>query len=157
MAQARGGLAWLVASGFGSGLAPVAPGTAGSLVALGGAALLLQGPGWALPAAVVLSLLGGLWAIPRAGVAGDPGWVVIDEFAGQWMALLPLLAAPGPSLGGMAAGFALFRLFDIAKPGPIGWADRLPGAFGVMADDVLAGLAAAFVLVALRLQWPAWF
>jgi phosphatidylglycerophosphatase A len=76
---------------------------------------------------------------------------VIDEFAGQWIALLPL-AAPSPL--GLLLAFALFRLFDIAKPGPIDAAQRLPGATGVMADDILAGLAAAAIVWAARTWWP---
>lgn len=147
-------LAWLIASGFGAGLSPVAPGTAGSLAALALAVPMLQAPWFVLPLAILASLLGGMWAIPRAGGSDDPGWVVIDEVAGQWIALLPLLAAPHIAWPGLALGFALFRLFDITKPGPIGWADRQPGAIGVMADDVLAGAAALLVLLAINAQWP---
>ena len=85
----------------------------------------------------------GLWAIPRAGGEADPGWVVIDEVAGMWVAMLPLSRpAPLPVL----AAFGLFRLFDIAKPGMIGRVDRVPGRLGVMGDDLLAGAAAAGVL-----------
>ena len=73
---------------------------------------------------------------------------MIDEVAGQWIAMLALRSMHWP---GVLAAFALFRLFDITKPGPIGWADRQPGAFGIMADDVLAGAAAAIVLR--TLQW----
>jgi phosphatidylglycerophosphatase A len=69
--------------------------------------------------------------------------VVIDEFAGQWIALLPL---SHPSPLGLLAAFVLFRLLDITKPGPIGWADRQHGPLGVMADDVIAGGIAAVVL-----------
>jgi phosphatidylglycerophosphatase A len=141
----------LIASGLGSGFAPRAPGTAGSLLALVAGAGLLLLPGWVLPAACLAAVLAGLWAIPRAGGSDDPGWVVIDEVAGQWLALLPL-AAPTPL--GLLAAFALFRLFDITKPGPIGWADRQHGAFGVMADDVLAGLAAALLLFAAQRALP---
>jgi phosphatidylglycerophosphatase A len=73
----------------------------------------------------------------------DPGWIVVDEIAGQMIALLALHKI---SLIGVALAFALFRLFDISKPGPIGWADRQGGAAGIMADDLLAGVAAALVL-----------
>ena len=136
-------LARLLASGLGTGLSPKAPGTAGSLAALlAGAGLLLM-PAWVLPAAIVAVTLLGLWAIPRAGGAEDPGWVVIDEFAGQWIALLPLAR---PSLPGLITAFVLFRVLDITKPGPVGWADRRHGAIGVMADDVIAGAIAALIL-----------
>ena len=147
-------LAWWIASGFGSGSAPKAPGTAGSLVGLAiGAALLPFSP-MLVAAAILIACSAGLWSIRAAtGQAllgdseadhADPGWIVIDEIAGQMIALLAL---PKLSLVGAALAFALFRLFDIAKPGPIGWADRQGGAVGIMADDVVAGLAAALVLV----------
>jgi phosphatidylglycerophosphatase A len=145
-------LARLIASGFGSGYCPKAPGTAGSLLALAAGAGMLALPPWVLPVAICLSIIAGLWAIGPAGGTEDPGWVVIDEFAGQWIALLPL-SAPTPL--GLLAAFALFRLFDITKPGPVGWADRQHGAFGVMADDVIAGLIAAALLEAAIYAWPA--
>ena len=137
----------LLASGLGSGLSPVAPGTAGSLLALVLAIPILSGPAWALAVAALGATLIGLWAIPRAGGVDDPGWVVIDEVAGMWITLLGLGAF---SWTGLAGGFALFRLLDIWKPGPVGWADRQHGAFGVMADDVIAGGIGALVLWAIR-------
>ena len=149
-------LARLVASGLGSGYAPRAPGTAGSLLAvLTGAGLMLLPP-WALPLAVLVASLAGLWAIRAAGVAEDgahedPGWVVIDEVAGQWLALVGL-ARPTPL--GLLAAFLLFRLLDIVKPGPVGWADRQGGAAGIMADDLIAGALAAGVLWAVQSRWP---
>ena len=143
----------LVASGGGTGWLRPAPGTWGSLAALLAGAGLMQGPAWLLPAGVLAAALGGLWAIPRAGVTGDPGWVVIDEVAGQWLTLLGLGRA---SLAGLACAFALFRLLDVTKPGPIGWADRRPGALGIMGDDLIAGAIAAALLWAARrlLGWP---
>ncbi len=140
-----------VASFGGSGLVPVAPGTAGSLAALlPGLALL-----WVSPAALLAGVVGvtavGLWAVHEARAGDDPGWVVIDEVAGQWIALLAL---PAPSVAGALAAFAAFRLFDITKPGPVGWAERLPGALGVMADDVLAGVLAALAVWGLRWAVP---
>ena len=140
-----------VASFGGSGLVPVAPGTAGSLAALlPGLALLWVSP-VALLAGVVVVTGVGLWAVHAARAGDDPGWVVIDEVAGQWIALLAL---PAPSVAGALAAFAAFRLFDIAKPGPVGWAERLPGALGVMADDVLAGVLAALVVWGVRWAVP---
>ncbi len=140
-----------VASFFGSGLVPVAPGTAGSLAALlPGLALLWVSPAALLAGAVVVTGIG-LWAVHAARAGDDPGWVVIDEVAGQWIALLAL---PHPSVLGAFAAFAAFRLFDITKPGPVGWAERLPGALGVMADDVLAGALAALVVWGLRWAVP---
>lgn len=141
----------MIASGLGSGFAPVAPGTVGSLVALGFGGLLLTAPGWALPLAIVLATLGGLWAIGPAGGSDDPGWVTIDEFAGQWIAMLPL-ASPSPM--GLLAAFALFRLFDITKPGPVGWADRQHGPAGVMGDDLIAGAIAGGAIWGFQQAWP---
>ena len=133
----------MIASGFGCGFAPVAPGTVGSAVALAVGAGLMQASPYALPAAALLACIAGIWAIAAAGGAADPGWIVIDEFAGQWIAMLAL---PRVSAVGLAATFVLFRLFDIAKPGPVGWADRRKTAWGVMADDMIAGALAALVV-----------
>jgi phosphatidylglycerophosphatase A len=141
-----------IAAGFGSGFAPVAAGTVASLAAvLIGALFMLISPLVVL-AAAILATIGGYWAVRRARVEGDPGWVVIDEFAGQWITLLALSRV---SLLGLILAFLLFRIFDIAKPGPVGWADRQHGTFGIMADDVIAGVIAAILLVVCRLAWPA--
>lgn len=144
-------LARWVASVAGAGLLRPAPGTFGSAAALLPGLLLLWASPWALAAGLVVAVVAGLWAIPASGAKGDPGWVVIDELAGQWVALLALAT---PSLLGALLAFALFRIFDIFKPGPIGWAERLPGAVGVMADDLLGGLAAAILLAGLRWAVP---
>jgi phosphatidylglycerophosphatase A len=145
-------LARLVASGCGCGFIPVAPGTIASAVALLSGTLLMQLSPYALPVAVPIAIFGGLWAIRTASIAGDPGWVVIDEFAGQWLALLGL---PHASAVGLLAAFVIFRLLDIAKPGAIGWADRQAGASGIMADDIIAGAITAGILWAITSQWPA--
>jgi phosphatidylglycerophosphatase A len=132
-----------VASGFGSGLVPWAPGTAGSVAAVVIGVPLLWAGVWWLVLAIVVACAAGIWAIPVVGGDDDPGWVVIDEFAGQWIALLGVVSL---SWEGVVAAFVLFRFFDIAKPWLIDRAQGLPGAWGVMADDVLAG-AVAGVLV----------
>jgi phosphatidylglycerophosphatase A len=96
-------------------------------------------------AAAVVSLLG-VWAAARAAAAyrrEDPAQVVIDEVAGMWLTLAGAAQVNAPSL---AAGFVLFRLFDIWKPFPLRRLERLPGGWGVMADDLGAGLYAALVL-----------
>ena len=115
-----------------------------------GAVLLALSP-WLLAAAALAATLGGIWAI-GAGRAqcepgGDPGWVVIDEIAGQW---ITLLALPRPAAWWLLAAFLLFRVLDIAKPGPVGWADRRAGPVWVMADDVIAGAIGAALLLAAR-------
>jgi phosphatidylglycerophosphatase A len=112
---------------------------------------LMQGPAWLLPVLCVTASLGGVWVVSRVHAGDDPGWVVIDEVAGQWIALLGLRH---PTFWGMLAAFALFRLFDIVKPGPVGWADRQGGAASVMADDVIAGAFAALLILAARHLWP---
>ncbi len=147
-------LARLIASGCGCGFVPYAPGTAASAVAALSGALLMQFSPFALPVAVLLATLAGLWAMHAANVEGDPGWVVIDEFAGQWLALFGLAHA---SFTGIVAAFLIFRVLDIAKPGPIGWADRQKGAAGVMADDVIAGAITACILWAITARWPELF
>lgn len=136
-----------------------APGTWGSAVAIP-VAFVLHGAGGfpVLAAATLLVFIVGTWAITRMvrpGGDSDPSEIVIDEVVGQWIALWPLSAGlwfggadtwvfPWP---GWVAGFFLFRLFDVWKPGPVGWADRRGDALGVMLDDVIAGLMAAGVLI----------
>jgi phosphatidylglycerophosphatase A len=135
-----------------------APGTWGSAVAIPLAwGLHAWGGFWLFALATALVTLLGWWAVGQAtkdSAEKDPSEIIIDEVAGQWVALWPV------SLGAQMAGadfwalwpgvvtaFVAFRLFDIWKPGPVGWADRQPGAFGVMADDVIAGWIAALVVV----------
>jgi phosphatidylglycerophosphatase A len=137
---------WL-ACGFGSGLAPVAQGTFGSLAAILPWLLLRQ---LSLPVNLLVIAIGfaiGVWVCDVAGRAlgvDDHRSLVWDEFIGQWIALLPALLAPWWAV---IAGFALFRLFDVWKPWPIRWLDRhLKGGMGVMVDDVVAGLFAAILL-----------
>jgi phosphatidylglycerophosphatase A len=142
-----------IAAGFGIGYAPLAAGTFASAAAVvTGAGMMLLSP-WVLALAALLAAAGGYLAVKRAAIEGDPGWVVIDEFAGQW---ITLLALDKPSVHGLLAGFILFRVFDIAKVGPVGWADRQHGAFGVMADDVIAGVIAALLLLLTKLLQPDW-
>lgn len=149
---------WL-GSWFGAGLAARAPGTWGSLAALPFAWGLHSffGP-WGLILGALILIPAGIWAADawtaRSG-EHDPGAVVIDEAAGQWLALAAL---PAPELGGYLAGFALFRLFDIWKPWPVSWAESRPGGLGVMLDDVFAGMyaAAALSLALFALGRPPW-
>ena len=146
-------LARFIAAGFGTGYAPLAAGTFASAAAvISGAGLMLISP-WALALAALLATIGGYLAVQRADVEGDPGWVTIDEFAGQWITMLALAR---PTLSGLLAAFILFRVCDITKLGPVGWADRRHGSFGIMADDVIAGLIAATLLIMVRLWKPEW-
>jgi phosphatidylglycerophosphatase A len=145
-------LGWL-AAGFGAGFSPRAPGTVGSL-----AALL---PWWfflrelSLPMYLAVLTVGfgiGVWASHwaiRETKIEDPSLVVWDEYIGMWIALL-MAPAGWPW---MLAAFVLFRIFDIAKPWPVSWADqKLHGGFGAMLDDAIAGLYALGVL-----QLAAWW
>lgn len=142
------------------GLLRPAPGTWGSAVTIP-LAWIIHGvagfPGIAIATVLITAL--GVWSINKAqanGAAEDPPEIVIDEVAGQLIALWPVSAGlwfagaaawtfPWP---GWVTAFIAFRLFDIWKPGPIRRAERLPGGWGVMADDLLAGLAAAVVVLA---------
>ncbi|MDT8387039.1 MAG: phosphatidylglycerophosphatase A [Thiogranum sp.] len=143
----------LLAFGFGSGLAPRAPGTAGTLAAVPLYLLLVQGGFTVYLVLVVFICVMGVGicggAARRLGVHDHPG-IVWDEFAGF---LITMLAAP-PGWTGVVAGFCLFRLFDIWKPWPISWVDRkVSGGTGIMLDDVIAGLFAAVILhLAMRAQ-----
>lgn len=160
-------------TGFGLGYAPVASGTAGSA----GALVLALGI-WAAAGAVgvgnlglnllwlVLSMLAtagcvrwGNWAIDyfagRGGKRGDPGQVVLDEFAGQWVALiaLPMLSL-GRTLVVLGVQFFWFRLFDVLKPPPARRLEKLPGGWGIALDDLAAGVYANLVgQVIFRVLW----
>ena len=141
---------------LGVGLIPFAPGTFGSAAAvvvwvffdaLYGLPLVLAG--------IVLAYLVGVWATTRMTEGTDnhdPSEIVIDEVVGQWIALLPISMALVPmSYWTVGLAFVLFRLFDITKLGPVGWADDLNTPTGVMLDDVLAGVAAAICLAIVSL------
>nr|WP_240046975.1 phosphatidylglycerophosphatase A [Paracraurococcus ruber] len=144
-------LAWWVATMGGTGRLRPAPGSWGSALVL---PAVLLGPMACLLLALALAALG-WWATRRLlgdDTAADPNWVVVDEGAGQLLALAALPAGAGP--WGVLLAFLLFRLFDIAKPGPVGWADRRHGAHGVMLDDLVAGGLAAALILALRQVLP---
>jgi phosphatidylglycerophosphatase A len=145
-----------IATGFGAGLSPVAPGTVGSLAALLPWLALRELPWLGVLAVLAFVFSLGTWASNRVSERlgiNDPGCIVIDEFVGQWLALLPLLWQPG-SAWWLPVGFGLFRLFDVWKPWPVSLADRrVKGGIGVMLDDAIAGaMAAALLAVALLLQ-----
>lgn len=137
-----------------------APGTWGSLVALPLAWLIYQIGGlWLFLAAIPIAYVKGYWATRHMTADHDnhdPSEIVVDEVVGQWIAVAPVLIggwlqdvsvlALWP---GWIAAFVLFRLYDITKPGPVGWADRLNSATGVMLDDVIAGILAAICVVGL--------
>ena len=140
-----------IASGGNIGRAPFAPGTVASLVAILIGALVLWIDHRLLTLLAIATCLIGTWAVHETNEPGDPGWIVVDEFAGQWIAMLGL---GGVSIYGLIAAFVLFRFFDITKLGPVGWADRKDGAIGVMADDVVAGLITAAILFLATILFP---
>lgn len=136
---------WL-ATWLGFGLIRKAPGTWGTLGGLPFGLLILHYGGWPM-------LLGGALMVFAAGYFAarkfeeatgehDAGAVVVDEVAGIWITLLfvPM------TVTGIILAFALFRFFDILKPWPVSYFDRMDGAMGVMADDVMAGIYAALIL-----------
>ena len=151
--------AHMVALGFGSGLSPVAPGTAGTLWAWA-AYLVLQN--WLGPAQMGLLIAAsfaiGLWACTITASHMrilDPGNIVWDEVAAFWIVLWLVMPA---GLGGQLVAFLLFRFFDAVKPGPVAWADDLfhgfgwRGGFGIIFDDLVAAFCTLLVIAA----WRAW-
>ena len=143
-----------IATVGGIGCSSIAPGTLGSLVGLGLAWILSAHPaGQIIGCGVAVGL--GLWSAgPTAQAMGkrDPSAVVIDEVAGMMvaLALLPL------NWRIYLAGFLLFRLLDILKPFPLRSVERLPGSWGIVLDDLLAGLAANLILRGLLGHFPNW-
>ena len=151
--------AHVIALGFGSGLAPVAPGTAGTLWAWVAWLVLAR---WLTPfelgLLIAVALPVGWWACTvTAGKMRmvDPGSIVWDEVVAFWIVLWLLLPA---GFAAQLAAFALFRFFDAVKPGPVGWADNLfhgfgwKGGFGILFDDLVAALCTLLVIAA----WKAW-
>jgi phosphatidylglycerophosphatase A len=143
-------IAWLLATWFGCGYVPYAPGTAGTLGAVP-LYLALRPFGWvAVVAAAAVATFVGVWAanvVVDETHKKDPQIVVIDEVAG----VLIVLAAARPSHGWVIAGVTLFRALDQLKPWPARWAERtLPRGWGVVFDDVFAGLWGAAILLAIR-------
>lgn len=138
--------AFVLGTWFGCGESPKAPGTVGALGAVPLHFLLCRATPAVHLAAIVVVTAVGTWAAERvAAVLGkkDPQRVVIDEVAGV---LIAMGFVRGGSFWAAAAAFALFRFFDITKLGPIGWAEHAkPVGFGIMADDLVAGLAAGVV------------
>jgi phosphatidylglycerophosphatase A len=140
--------AHFLALGFGAGLSPKAPGTVGTLVAFPLFWLLLESPLYWVWVGLFLAV--GVWACGVAGRAlgvHDHGGIVWDEVA----AFLLVLPFAPPTLSGYILAFALFRLFDIWKPFPIGWLDaRVKGGLGVMLDDVLAAVYSIVCLIGVK-------
>lgn len=142
-------LATTLATWFGCGLFPWGPGTVGSLAAvliafvvdryLGGTRQFLFGM-------IFILMMPAIWSSTHTEISSgkkDPGKIVIDEVLGQWVTLLAL---PAFTLPYLAAGFLLFRLFDIWKPWPVRRLELLPQGYGIVADDIGAGIYGALIL-----------
>jgi phosphatidylglycerophosphatase A len=149
---------YFLAMGFGSGLSKWMPGTAGTVMAVP-LFLLFQPLGlyWHL-GIVLVTMIAGIYIcdwVAKDMAIKDPGCIVWDEFVGLWITLI--LCPPGWYW--VLLGFVLFRIFDIAKPWPVSWLDKnLTGGFGIMMDDVAAGLMGLVCLQlafwgAVTLQW----
>ncbi len=142
----------LLATGFGSGLSPVIPGTMGTVAAIPFYLLLVQLP---LPIYMAIVVISCVIGIKICQVTSDDmgvhdhGSIVWDEFAGFWLTMLviPMLGISPFEWKWLAAGFVLFRFFDMVKPWPIGWLDkRVHGGLGIMIDDIVAGAMAGLAL-----------
>ena len=156
---ARSGWAWAVATALGAGRLKPGPGTWGSVAALAAWFAVAYGTHasatavmWGTLAAAVLATLVGIPAstiVERESGREDPGFVVIDEVAGQWIVLIGTPVNWEHAL----LGLALFRLFDIVKPWPVRKLERLPAGTGIMLDDVAAGILGLIVMLVVRHWW----
>jgi phosphatidylglycerophosphatase A len=139
-----------LAFGCGSGLARYAPGTFGTLLSIPIYLRLSHLPAWLYAITVIAAFALGVWiceAVSSDLRVHDHGGIVFDEFVGYWITMFLMPA----TWTWVLLGFGMFRLFDIWKPGPIGWCDRnFKGGFGIMLDDLAAGAAACLALHALR-------
>ena len=137
----------LLATGFGSGLAPKMPGTFGTLAAVPFVYLFLHFSGWVLVAAAVIGAIVGVYICDRCAKdmgVHDHGSIVWDEFVGFW---LTMSLVPTTDWRALLLGFMLFRFFDIVKPWPIRWLDKkVHGGLGIMLDDIVAGIFSAICL-----------
>ncbi len=142
----------LVATGFGSGYSPFAPGTAGSAVGLLLWWPLVLTPLWVQAGTIILVSLVGVFAathVARAVGLKDPGIVVVDEVVGMWLSLFALPFTPWTA----AVGFFLFRALDVWKPFPARRLELLPEGWGIVADDLMVGLYANILLRAGLWLW----
>jgi phosphatidylglycerophosphatase A len=151
MTTSRRTAPWLIATWFGCGFSPKAPGTVGAI-----AAILIAWPltlvGWGHYSFLALSFAALYPAIAASGIVAresglkDPQIIVVDEVLGQW---LTLAGAPRLNIRSLLLGLVLFRVFDILKPPPIRLIEQIPGGPGIVLDDMMAGVYAALVLFVL--------
>ncbi|CZF81631.1 phosphatidylglycerophosphatase A [Grimontia marina] len=137
----------LLATGFGSGLSPIVPGTMGTLAAVPFYYLLVSFSPLALAVAIVVGSLVGIYLCERTSSdmgVHDHGSIVWDEFVGFW---ITMFLVPVTDWQVVLAGFIIFRFFDMVKPWPISWLDKkVHGGFGIMLDDIVAGLMSMVIL-----------
>ena len=148
----------MIATSLGVGFLPVAPGTWGAILAI---ILWLPLYLWAEPivtlsvtaAAVVIFTIAGTWAssISERYWGKDPVVACVDETVGQWISMLPITSVATDAWWLVALSLALFRFFDIVKPLGIRAMERLPKGYGMMADDILAGIYSAAIIIAIKL------
>ncbi len=157
MTERRTGPAIWIATAGGAGYFPIAPGTAGSLVGVAVVGGLAQLPIGrlasiaALAAAALALFAAGVWAAGEAEKffgRTDPGQVVMDEVVGQ---MVTFLLIPHATWKWLVGGFILFRVFDIVKPFPARQAERIPRGWGIMMDDVIAGVYGLAMLTIIEL------
>ncbi|OBT16848.1 phosphatidylglycerophosphatase A [Vibrio sp. UCD-FRSSP16_10] len=145
----------LFATGFGSGLSPIIPGTMGTLASIPLYLALVQLPLAAYSVVVLLSCIIGIKICSVASKdmgVHDHGSIVWDEFAGFWITMLvvPIFNIPANDWHWLLAGFVLFRFFDMVKPWPISYLDKqVHGGLGIMIDDIVAGVMAGISLAVL--------
>ncbi len=154
---------WIIATWFGSGLLPIAPGTWGSLAAFPFAYIISvnSGPYVLIIGTVILFFIGKQASdnVEKSAQKKDPGFIVVDKVVGQWIALLPisfLYIYVGPDRSSWVfvpiavVAFLAFRIYDIWKPWPIHYIDKnVPGSLGIMLDDVVAGIYALIITSAM--------
>ncbi|MBF8999376.1 MULTISPECIES: phosphatidylglycerophosphatase A [Vibrio] len=151
----------LLATGFGSGLSPVVPGTMGTLASVPFFLLLGQLPLWLYIIVVIIASIIGIKICQITSddmQVHDHGSIVWDEFAGFWLTMLvvPIYGISALDWHWIVSGFVLFRFFDMLKPWPICWFDkRVHGGLGIMIDDLVAGVISAICLAALG-HWCGW-
>lgn len=150
--------AYGLATWGGVGRMPVAPGTMGSVAAAGMAWVMVHYAGFPVEGLAALALALFYPAAKASGIieaelgAEDPGFIVVDEVVGQWLALAAVRPDAWPD---WVLAIALFRIFDVLKPPPIRRLEKIPGGVGVIADDAAAGLCAMMLVIAYRWFWVA--
>jgi phosphatidylglycerophosphatase A len=150
MRSAQGWVAWAIATWFGCGRVPKAPGTAGTLGAVPLYLMALRGGRVGVAAAAIVVTFIGVWAastVARELGVKDPQVVVVDEVAGLLVTMLPVAAA---SWRAVVVGVLVFRVLDVVKPWPVRELERLPSGWGIVLDDVGAGAIGALIMAGLQ-------